>query len=110
VYANLKILNEPQKALKALWMGILSTLILFGSVLFIPESISGKIPNQVIPLAYTLAIYYWCKQYLDLKIKKYLENGGIKASGWKAAGIGFVCLLISFVYIIILISFIPDQP
>lgn len=107
VYANLKTLDEPQKALKALWMGIIGTLILFGSILFIPESISSKIPNQVIPFAYTLAIYYWCKQHLDLKIKRHLENGGLKASGWKAAGIGLVCLLISFVYILILIFFMP---
>ncbi len=94
---NFKALNKPVQGRNSLIIGIIATIILFGGIFMVSEQIIDKIPRQLIPLIYTgiiWAIVEW-KQGSILKIHK--ENGNSFFSGWRAAGIGLISLIILFI-------------
>lgn len=91
---NFKALEKHNEGRNSLILGIISTILIFTVIFMIPENIITKIPNQIIPIIYTgviLGIVEW-KQGKILKSHK--ENGNSFYSGWRAAGIGFVSLII----------------
>lgn len=96
---NFKALNKPQQGRASLIVGILFTLVLLVSLVFIPDSIMNKIPNFLIPLIYLVIV----KGIVDLlqgkDLKAHAENGHSFYSGWRAALIGFI----SFVIMVIII-------
>lgn len=94
---NFKALDRPNEGRNSLLVGIMATIVLFGGIFMVPEHIIDKIPRQLIPLVYTgitWGIVEW-KQGEILKSHK--ENGNLFFSGWRAAGIGFISLLIVLV-------------
>ncbi|MDR6241124.1 hypothetical protein HNQ88_004200 [Aureibacter tunicatorum] len=91
---NFKALNKPNEARNSLIIGIIATILLFTGIFMIPENLIDKIPRQLIPVIYTIiarGIVEW-KQGDVLKMHK--ENGNSFFSGWKAAGIGLISLVI----------------
>jgi len=106
---NFENLNNKKFALNTLIIGILATLLLFGILPFIPESILNSIPNYIIPAIYTSIIYGFMKKYQDKDIKEYLKNNGVKQSWWKAMGIAILSLIISMLYFFVLIILIPES-
>ncbi|WP_188360740.1 hypothetical protein [Flavobacterium orientale] len=91
---NYKVIDKPTEGRNSLVLGIVFTVLLFGALFMIPENTIDKIPKQLIPLLYTgiiLGIVEW-KQGDMLKAHK--ENNNPFFSGWRAAGVGFVSLLV----------------
>lgn len=91
---NFKSLNKQEEGKYSLIIGIVSTILLFIGIFMIPENLIDKIPRQLIPLIYTgiiLGILEW-KQGDILKLHK--KNGNPFFSGWRAAGIGLISLVI----------------
>jgi len=91
---NFKALNKPVEARITLIIGIITTILLFVGLFLLPEKLIESIPRQLIPIIYTGIIWgivEW-KQGDILKIHK--ENNNSFFSGWRAAGIGFISLLI----------------
>lgn len=96
---NFKALDKPDEARKSIILGVVVTIILLGTLFFLPEEIMDKLPNQFLPVIYTgivWGIVNW-KQGEILKIHK--QNNNPFYSGWKAAGIGFTSALILFLAI-----------
>ena len=94
VKKNYDTLEQPENGKKALIIGIVSTILLFIGIFSIPEPIIDKIPNALIPLIYT-GIIYWIVERLQGEIlKSHKESGGEFYSGWKAAGIGAIAMVI----------------
>jgi hypothetical protein len=94
VKKNYDTLEQPENGKKALIIGIVSTILIFLVIFSIPESIIDKIPDALIPLIYT-GIIYWIIDKLHGEIlKSHKESGGEFYSGWKAAGIGAIAMLI----------------
>ena len=91
---NLKALEKPDEGRKSLIIGIISTIVLFGGIFMIPETIIDKIPNQLFPLIYTGIIWGIVEWTQGDILKAHKENGNSFFSGWKAAGIGFISLII----------------
>ena len=94
---NYKALNEKIAARNSLILGIVTTIILFGSLLFVPDYLIDKIPNQIIPLIYTGAVWgivHW-KQGDVLKTHK--ENGHNFYSHWRSLGIGLAAGLLTLI-------------
>ncbi|CAI8413960.1 MAG: Uncharacterised protein [Polaribacter sejongensis] len=91
---NLKALDKPDEGRKSLIIGIISTIALFGGIFMIPETIIDKIPNQLFPLIYTGIIWGFVEWTQGDVLKAHKENGNSFFSGWKAAGIGFISLVI----------------
>jgi hypothetical protein len=91
---NYLSLNRPDEAKKAFIYGLLATVAVFGFIFITPESIMEKVPNQIIPLIYTAIIYYVVEQTQGETLKLHKELGNEFYSGWKAARVGFVSLLL----------------
>lgn len=94
VRENYLSLNKPDEAKKAFVYGLLATVAVFGFIFMMPESIMEKVPNQIVPLIYTVIIYYIVEQTQGETLNLHKELGNEFYSGWKAAGVGFVSLLL----------------
>ena len=91
---NFKTLNQPKKGRITLILGIISTVILFVGILLVPEEIMNKIPNIVIPAIYTAIILGLVEHTQGEALKSHKDNDHIFFSGWRAAGIGLISILI----------------
>jgi hypothetical protein len=78
----------------SMFIGIISTLLIFIGIFSIPEHIINKIPNPLIPLIYTGIIYLINEKLQGKDLKEHKENNGEFYSAWKAAGIGAICTVI----------------
>lgn len=94
VKKNYETLGQPHNARKSLLIGIVSTILIFAGIFSIPEEIVNKIPNALIPLIYTGIIYLIVERIQGESLKNHKESGGKFYSGWKAAGVGAIALLI----------------
>ncbi|MCU0378511.1 MAG: hypothetical protein MUC78_09660 [Bacteroidales bacterium] len=94
VKKNYDTLEQPENGKKALIIGIVSTILLFIGIFSIPEPIIDKIPNALIPLIYTGIIYWIVERIHGDILKTHKESGGEFYSGWKAAGIGAIAMVI----------------
>ncbi|PNQ73084.1 hypothetical protein C1T31_08830 [Hanstruepera neustonica] len=93
---NFRAINKPVQGRNALLMAILVAIAVFSMVFFVPETILDKIPNVIIPSLYTvigLGIVEW--QMGDL-LKNHKAANKPFYSGWRAAGIGLISLIITF--------------
>ena len=91
---NYKALERPNDANFSLIVGIIATILLFAGLYMTPAEIIESIPSQLVPAVYTGIIWglvEW-KQGEILRIHK--ENNNNFYSGWSAAGIGLISLLI----------------
>lgn len=83
VKKNYQAFDQDDNGKKALIIGIISTILLFGGIFSIPEHIIDKIPNMVIPTIYTIIIYFivdkkqgnWLKP-IKKKGVHFTQNGG----------------------------------
>ncbi|MEM5564757.1 hypothetical protein WNY78_06560 [Psychroserpens sp. AS72] len=91
---NFNALNKPDEGRKSLIIGIIATIVLFVGIFLVPEDIIDKIPSMIIPLIYTGIILWIVERKQGVILKNHKENGNSFFSGWRAAGIGFVSLLI----------------
>lgn len=106
---NYKALNQAKKGKTAFIISIIATLILFGSLYVIPESIMDKIPNMVIPAIYTGIIYLIVEKIHGKLLNNHDENNYPFYSGWRAAGIGVISLIILIAIVFASIFLIPDE-
>lgn len=91
---NFKALDKPNQGRNSLLIGIISTIILFIGIFMIPENLIDKIPSQIFPLIYTGIILGIVEWKFGSALKSHKENGNQFFSGWRAAGIGFLSLII----------------
>ena len=91
---NYLSLNKPDEGKKSLIIGIIATIILFGGIFMIPENILDKVPNQILPLIYTGIIYLIVEKIHGKILNDHKDNENEFFSGWKAAGIGLISLII----------------
>lgn len=87
-------LGKEKQGLNALFIGIITTVLLFLVLFIIPDHEAAKIPNQLIPFIYTGIIYFLVEKLMGNELRNHKENNGEFYSAWKAARIGFVSLLI----------------
>ena len=74
-------------------MSGVTTILIFGGLPFIPENV--KIPNQIIPIVYTVIASSLAKRFQEQKSNEYIENGGKYYSWWRIIAIGIIGLLLS---------------
>lgn len=92
---NFKTFNQPGKAKKTWFLGILFTILLFIGIFSIPENVN--IPNQFIPIAYTVMMYVLAKELQAKNIKAHLNTGGSLFNGWRVFAIGITGLVITLI-------------
>jgi hypothetical protein len=94
VKKNYETLEQPDSAKKSLFIGIVSTVLLFAGIFSIPEAVIDKVPNFLIPAIYTGIIYLIVERVQGESLRKHKDSGGEFYSGWKAAGVGAIAMLI----------------
>lgn len=105
---NYLSLDKPDEGKQALVIGVLSTVLLFAGIFLIPESILDKVPNSVIPIIYTAIIYGIVEKIHGPLLNQHKDNAYDFHSGWHAAGIGFVSLVIMLIGIFGYAFLAPD--
>mgnify|MGYP003635669265 CR=1 FL=1 len=90
---NYRSLNKPDEGTKAMYAGIIATIVIFGGIFMIPDAVMDKLPNQIFPAIYTSIIYLIVEKIHGPLLKQHEENGYTFYSGWKAAGVGGVSLV-----------------
>lgn len=93
-------LNKPDEGKKSLFIGIIFTILLFTGIFMMPESIIDKFPNQILPAIYTGIIYLIVEKIQGTILNEHKDNGNEFYSGWKAAGIGIISLIILLIGIL----------
>lgn len=96
VKKNYDALNQTENSKKALMYGVLGTILIFTGLIAIPETTLDKIPNALIPAIYTGVIYFIVERIQGQVLKNHKAEGGEFYSGWKAAGIGTIAMVIYF--------------
>ncbi|MEN8204034.1 MAG: hypothetical protein ABFS28_15660 [Bacteroidota bacterium] len=91
---NCMALGKDKQGLNALFIGVLSTILIFLGIFQVPEHIIDKIPNALIPLIYMGIIYLIVEKIQGAELKKHKEDEGEFFSNWRAAGIGGIFSII----------------
>lgn len=94
VKKNYETLGQPGNARKSLIIGIIATILLLTGIFSLPKGTIDKIPNALFPLVYTGIIYLLVEKFQGKSLKNHKEAGGVFYSGWKAAGIGAIAMLV----------------
>ncbi len=106
---NFKAFGNENAARDSIFLGILSTLILFAGIFMIPEHIIDKVPQALIPGIYTAIIAALVEKLQGQKIRDFLAENGQKASNWQAVGYGLLGLVIIAIFILIMVFAIPTK-
>ena len=106
---NYKALNQGEKGKKALIISIIATVAIFGTIFLIPESVMDQVPNMVIPAIYTGIIYLIVDKIHGTILNNHDLNNYPFYSGWRAAGIGLISLVILIAIIFASIFLISDE-
>ncbi|MBJ2175877.1 hypothetical protein JBL43_16605 [Aureibaculum sp. A20] len=91
---NFKALNKPTEGKFALLIGIVASILLLVGMFMIPEHILDNIPNFLIPAVYTAIIWGILEARQGVVLKQHKENNNSFFSGWRAAGVGIISLII----------------
>ncbi|GEP52775.1 hypothetical protein FNO01nite_34470 [Flavobacterium noncentrifugens] len=92
---NFKAFGEPEKAKKTWIISIGVTILIFGGLLLIPEN--AKIPNQIIPIVYTVIAYYCLIHFQGQKINNHIERNGELYGWWRIIAIGIIGVIVTLV-------------
>lgn len=106
---NFKTLGKNQLGNNAFFIGIIATVLILVGILSLPEQVSDKIPNFIIPAAYTAIILMLVEKYLGKTFKEHEENNRPFHSIWKAVGVGVIFLAIMLSSIFAYAYFAPDE-
>ncbi|NDV47295.1 hypothetical protein D0T49_09585 [Paludibacter sp. 221] len=102
-------LGNKRQGLYALVISIVFTVLLFGVSFAIPDDIAEKIPNFVVPLAYTGIIYLIVEKIQGAQLKRHEINKEPFYSAWRALGVGVVCLLVIMASIFTYVWFFQSE-
>lgn len=87
-------LGKEEHGKQALFIGIVSTILLFAGLFAIPDSIIDKVPSSVVPAVYTGIILMIVELVQGHDLRVHTSGNGDFYSAWNAVGIGLVCLVI----------------
>lgn len=95
---NDAVLGEENRSASLFSLGIIGTIAVGFLLGFMSTEWVSKIPDSLIPLTYTLAMYMYVEKTQRESILTGIESGQlVKASGWRAFGIGLLCLIFTIV-------------
>jgi len=94
---NYRALGKEYKGKEILYLGILSTILFFSSLLIIPEDVISMIPSNIIPFLVVSAVYFFVDKKQGKELAMYEKNKHTFISNWKAAGIGLFSMFLIFI-------------
>lgn len=94
VKKNYETLEQPEMGRWAMRIGIICTLFIYAVIFSLPEHVIDKMPSALIPGIYAGIIFIAVERLMGATLKSHKQSGGIFYSGWKAAGIGAVSMIV----------------
>lgn len=110
IYRNFKNMGEGRKAITALMLTFVFTILLFFTLFQLPEQIIDKVPSLVINSFYTLIVYLVYHYYFAKTINPKIEDPNNSFSNWRVAGITFAGIVINLILILGMGMMVPDFP
>jgi hypothetical protein len=101
---NYKAFDEPDKAKKAWIYAIAATVVIFGGIFLVPESVN--IPRVIIPLLYTWATYYIVQNLQGAQIDAHVNTGGLVYSWGRVIVVSLISLAATLAVIFAVALFI----
>jgi hypothetical protein len=102
---NYKVFNEYGKAKMAWVYSIIATIVIFGGIFLVPDSV--KIPRIIIPLIYSWLTYLIVQQLQGAQIKTHFTAGGQAYTIWRALLIALIGTIITVAVIFGILYFLP---
>ena len=96
--------GEPRARSWTILLGVVATIVVLGVGFALPE----HFPNSVLPIAYTGALY-GVAQAIEQRHPNQLSSAN-RQPYWKVIGIGFACLVVLVVPIVIYVLITTDIP
>jgi len=103
---NFKVFGNKETAKKAIVISLISTTILIGTFIFLPESIASKIPYIAFTIIPVVVTNYVVRTYQSKEINEYLKKDCSKASSLEVFGKSIVSLLIMVIIVSLLLNLI----
>ena len=100
---NFKTFGNEKAAKNSIFIGIVTTVVLFVTLFSLPENSVGKIPQSLIPFVYTAIIAAIVNRMQGEKIEEFLNNNGQKATAY-----GLLGLALNFILIMIFVFSVPQ--
>lgn len=97
---NFEKLGNKKFGNKVFWLCIIPLVLLLMILLFLPDNISDKVPRYIIPIISAFIIREVVKSYLDKQLEEHQQKNGQFYSGWSAAGIGALSMIIILAFAI----------
>lgn len=106
---NYRVLGEEKKAKQAFVLGIIATIVVFGGLLLLPETIVDRIPNYVFPAIFA-GIASWIVETKQGDIlRQHKAFGNAFYSGWRSAGLALVSALIILICVVGVVFLMPED-
>lgn len=83
IHRNFMALGHESRALRTLWLGFAATIAVVVAGFYLPKSV----PNIVLPLVYSFAVYQYALFLFKDPYNKHLTDGGRKGSWWMVIGV-----------------------
>lgn len=106
---NYVSLSEPEKGKRALFIGIITTILLLVGIFIIPEQIMSKVPQQILPALYTGAIFLIVEKIHGKILTQHKENDNEFFPIWKSAIVGIISLALILGGIFGVLSLSPEN-
>jgi hypothetical protein len=103
---NYKHLGQQRKVKTAWLIAILSTIVIFGGALLIPQV--ENIPKYIIPLIYTGIAQYLVNRFQGNEIRNHIENGGQTYSFGRAILVGLIGLIITLAIVLLTVLLLSE--
>ncbi len=107
IYLNYKALGKDREAILSLAFTLFFSTVLFYVLFALPAETIDNIPSFFFTTFYALIVYLFFQKFMSADIKRELEKGAKKRSGWSVAGISLLGLLLSLG---IMAGIAADQP
>jgi hypothetical protein len=92
---NFGRLGHRRAARMAFAVGLISTVLLLWGITSVPSEIGDRLPRQLIPAIYTALAAYLAQRLQGDEIKRAIEQGARKVSGWVIAGWSVLSLVVT---------------
>ena len=96
---NYKTFGQEKQARQALLYGLLATVLIFGTLLALPEKVVDKIPHFLLPIVFSFIAQLLMRRFQKNAVDSYLTKGGQKHSNWKVARVSAVILCLELIAI-----------
>lgn len=90
---NFKVLGQQAKVRLTWIISIITTIVIFGSVFYIPDDV--EVPNNIFPIIYTGIAYLIYGMHQSKEVTQHIDAGGLVHKWGRAFGIGIISLLVT---------------